>query len=134
MRVVRTYLVLPEEFPGGRGAPPDEGAAPGAFWAVELGAGTAWCAPSPEDAGNPPTGAQLERSAGELADGAGRIRRTVLCELQRLPAIGREIKERIEALTDKLAAPAYHVLTADDLDELIAGLEPIATAAQEGDD
>ncbi|GAA1653504.1 hypothetical protein GCM10009733_058520 [Nonomuraea maheshkhaliensis] len=41
---------------------------------------------------------------------------------------GRETKERIEALTDELAAPAYDVPGADDLDELIAGLEPIAAA------
>src|SRR5207247_10632111 len=41
---------------------------------------------------------------------------------------GRETRERIEALTDELAAPAYHVLSAGELDELIAGLEPIATA------
>jgi hypothetical protein len=41
---------------------------------------------------------------------------------------GRETKERIEALTDELAAPAYDVLSADELDELIAGLEPIAAA------
>ncbi|WP_433320287.1 helix-turn-helix domain-containing protein [Micromonospora chersina] len=47
---------------------------------------------------------------------------------------GRQIKERIEALIDELAAPAYDVLTADELDELIAGLEPIAAAAQEADD
>jgi hypothetical protein len=43
---------------------------------------------------------------------------------------GRETKERIEALTDKLAAPAYNVLSPDELDELITGLEPIATAIQ----
>ncbi|MFG1687651.1 hypothetical protein ACGFNP_46355 [Nonomuraea sp. NPDC049269] len=47
---------------------------------------------------------------------------------------GREIKQRIEALTDELAAPAYDVLSADELDELIAGLEPIAAAAQAADD
>ncbi|GAA2314038.1 hypothetical protein GCM10010149_76760 [Nonomuraea roseoviolacea subsp. roseoviolacea] len=47
---------------------------------------------------------------------------------------GRETKQRIEALTDELAAPAYDVLGADELDELIAGLEPIAAAAQEVDD
>ena len=41
---------------------------------------------------------------------------------------GRETRERIEALTDKLAAPAYDVLSADELDELVAGLEPIAVA------
>jgi hypothetical protein len=47
---------------------------------------------------------------------------------------GRETKERIEALTDELAAPAYDVLSVDELDELIAGLEPIAAAAQAVDD
>src|ERR1700727_752319 len=47
---------------------------------------------------------------------------------------GREIKERIEALTDELAAPAYDVLSVDELDELIAELEPIAAAAQAVDD
>jgi DNA-binding MarR family transcriptional regulator len=47
---------------------------------------------------------------------------------------GREIKERIEALTDELAAPAYDVLSVDELDELVAGLEPIAAAAQAADD
>jgi hypothetical protein len=44
--------------------------------------------------------------------------------------IGQETKERIEALTDKLAAPAYDALNADELDELITELEPIAAAAQ----
>lgn len=87
VRIVRTYPVLPEEFPGGRGTPLDEGADPGAFWAVELGAGTARCAPSPDDAGNPPTAGQLESSAAELADDAGRIRRTVLCELKKLQQV-----------------------------------------------
>jgi hypothetical protein len=47
---------------------------------------------------------------------------------------GREIKERIEALTDELAAPAYEVLDADELDELITELEPIAAAVQAADD
>ena len=42
---------------------------------------------------------------------------------------GRETRERIEALTDKLAAPPYDVLSAAELDELIEGLEPIAAAA-----
>jgi len=40
----------------------------------------------------------------------------------------RESGERIEALTDELAAAAYDVLSADELDELLAGLEPIAAA------
>jgi hypothetical protein len=43
---------------------------------------------------------------------------------------GRKLRERIEADTDELAAPAYEVLTAAELDELIAGLEPIAAAAK----
>ena len=44
--------------------------------------------------------------------------------------VGRETRERIETLTDELAAPAYDVLSADELDELIAGLEPIAAAVE----
>ncbi len=47
---------------------------------------------------------------------------------------GRETRERIEALTDELAAPAYDVLSAGELDELVAGLEPIAAAVQAVDD
>ncbi|WP_433761733.1 SCO6745 family protein [Nocardia sp. CA-135398] len=47
---------------------------------------------------------------------------------------GRETKQRIEAHTDELAAPAYDVLSADELDELIARLEPIAAAVQAVDD
>ncbi len=43
---------------------------------------------------------------------------------------GRELKERIEARTDDLAAPAYDVLGADELDELMAELGPIAAAVQ----
>lgn len=47
---------------------------------------------------------------------------------------GRETKERIEALTDELAAPPYEVLSTDELDELAAGLEPIAAAVRSYDD
>jgi hypothetical protein len=46
----------------------------------------------------------------------------------------RETRERIEALSDELAAPAYGVLSADELDELLAGLEPVAAAVQAHDD
>ncbi|WP_345003509.1 SCO6745 family protein [Dactylosporangium siamense] len=42
--------------------------------------------------------------------------------------VGRAIRERIETLTDELAAPAYDLLSADELDELTAGLEPFAAA------
>ena len=40
-------------------------------------------------------------------------------------AAGRETKQRIEALTDELAAPPYDALSPAELDELIAELEPI---------
>jgi hypothetical protein len=43
-------------------------------------------------------------------------------------AAGRAIRERIEALTDELAAPVYDALRTSELDELIAGLELIAAA------
>ncbi len=43
---------------------------------------------------------------------------------------GRETKQRIEDLTDELAAPAFDVLSAEELDELIAGLDPIAAAVR----
>jgi hypothetical protein len=41
---------------------------------------------------------------------------------------GRETKQRIEALTDELAAPPYDALSPSELDALIAELEPIAAA------
>ncbi len=41
---------------------------------------------------------------------------------------GRERKQRIESLTDDLAAPAYDTLTPSELDQLIADLEPISAA------
>ncbi|MGR6919676.1 SCO6745 family protein [[Actinomadura] parvosata] len=46
---------------------------------------------------------------------------------------GRQTKQRIEALTDELAAPAYDALSADELDELAAALEPLAAAIQAAD-
>jgi hypothetical protein len=39
---------------------------------------------------------------------------------------GRQTKERIETLTDELAAPAYDILEPDELDQLIDDLEPLA--------
>ncbi|MFC4063410.1 MarR family winged helix-turn-helix transcriptional regulator [Actinoplanes subglobosus] len=41
---------------------------------------------------------------------------------------GRQMKDRIEALTDELAAPPYEILGPGELDTLIADLEPIAAA------
>jgi hypothetical protein len=45
-----------------------------------------------------------------------------------LTAAGHQIKERVEALTDELAAPAYDVLEPDELHQLIEDLEPLAAA------
>ena len=42
---------------------------------------------------------------------------------------GRETRQRIETLTDEPAAPAYDVLTAAELDELVAELGSITAAA-----
>ena len=42
-------------------------------------------------------------------------------------AAGRQVKDRIEAMTDALAVAPYEVLDAAEIDELIGGLEPLAT-------
>jgi hypothetical protein len=47
---------------------------------------------------------------------------------------GRAVKQRVEALTDDLAAPAYDSLEPDELDELMTSLEqlaPLLVAAQD---
>jgi hypothetical protein len=49
-------------------------------------------------------------------------------------AAGRQVKDRVEALTDQLAVAPYEVLEPGELDELTAALEPLAQkllAAQE---
>jgi hypothetical protein len=46
---------------------------------------------------------------------------------------GRAAKDRVEALTDTLAAPAYDVLTAAEVDELVALLEPLHAALEATD-
>jgi hypothetical protein len=43
-----------------------------------------------------------------------------------LTAEGRAVRQRIEALTDDLAAPPYDGLEPSELDQLITGLEPLA--------
>jgi hypothetical protein len=43
-----------------------------------------------------------------------------------LTSAGRHIKERVESLTDMLAAPAYDLLEPDELDQLVEDLEPLA--------
>src|SRR5215207_9625703 len=40
---------------------------------------------------------------------------------------GRAVKQRVEALTDSLAAKPYESLEPEELDELVASLEPLAT-------
>ena len=39
---------------------------------------------------------------------------------------GRDVKQRVEALTDDLAAAPYYSLEPDELDELMTTLEPLA--------
>ncbi|HRI98811.1 MAG TPA: MarR family transcriptional regulator, partial [Nocardioides sp.] len=46
---------------------------------------------------------------------------------------GRATKDRIEALTDALAAPAYDVLSEAEVEELILLLEPLAAAVTAAD-
>ncbi|MEV6645971.1 MarR family transcriptional regulator [Amycolatopsis sp. NPDC051371] len=45
-----------------------------------------------------------------------------------LTAAGRATKERVEALTDRLAEAPYNALSPGDLDRLVADLEPISAA------
>ena len=44
-----------------------------------------------------------------------------------LSELGRAVKQRVEALTDDLAAKPYESLEPDELDELVTTLEPLAT-------
>jgi hypothetical protein len=44
-----------------------------------------------------------------------------------LSELGHTVKERVEALTDDLAAKPYESLKPDELEELVATLEPLAT-------
>ncbi|HJP72744.1 MAG TPA: MarR family transcriptional regulator [Pseudonocardiaceae bacterium] len=65
----------------------------------------------------------------QLADVVDGLRRRGLVDAAGgFTEAGREIRQRIEDLTDELAAPVYDVLSPDELDELVAGLEPIAAA------
>jgi hypothetical protein len=43
-----------------------------------------------------------------------------------LTAAGRQTKQRVETLTDELAAPAYDILDPGELHQLVADLEPLA--------
>jgi hypothetical protein len=46
----------------------------------------------------------------------------------RLTPAGHQSKQRIEFLTDELAAPAYDALAPEELDQLVDDLEPVAGA------
>jgi hypothetical protein len=73
-------------------------------------------------------GAQLAAVIGGMRD------RGLIGENGWLTEQGRAVKQRVEALTDALAAKPYESLDPDDLDELMTTLEPLATrliAAQE---
>ena len=64
-----------------------------------------------------------EKRLAEVVDG---LRERGLVDADgRFTDAGREAKDRIEALTDELAAPPYEALSAAELDELVAELEPI---------
>src|SRR5205823_315697 len=47
-----------------------------------------------------------------------------------LTAAGRATKQRVEALTDRLAQAPYNALSLSELDRLVADLEPISAAIQ----
>ena len=67
--------------------------------------------------------------ADRLAAVAGGMRARGLIDASGwLSDAGRETKERIESLTDDLAAPAYGSLSPSELAQLIADLEPISEA------
>ena len=71
--------------------------------------------------------AALRRILGDLADVVDGMRtRGVIGADGWLTAAGRQTKERVESLTDELAAPAYDILEPDELDELVEDLEPLA--------
>jgi hypothetical protein len=60
VRIVRVYPTTPGEFPNTRTTPLGEGCDDGTWWAVELGAGTARCAPCQDDAGRAPSDTDQE--------------------------------------------------------------------------
>ena len=67
--------------------------------------------------------------AARLAEVMGGLRARGLIEASgRLSDAGRNTKDRIESLTDELAAPPYDSLEPSELGQLIADLEPISAA------
>src|SRR3954449_1193330 len=66
--------------------------------------------------------------AAQLAEVIDGVRdRGLIGEDGWLSDAGRAVKERVEGLTDELAAKPYEGLEPDELDELMATLEPLAT-------
>jgi hypothetical protein len=66
--------------------------------------------------------------AEQLAGVIGGLRdRGVIGDDGWLSEHGREVKQRVESLTDDLAAKPYESLEPDELDELMTTLEPLAT-------
>jgi len=51
--------------------------------------------------------------------------RGLVDESDKFTSAGRELKDHIEAVTDRLAAPAYDCLEPAEIDQLIADLEPL---------
>jgi hypothetical protein len=65
--------------------------------------------------------------AAQLAEVIGGMRdRGLIGDDGWLTGSGRAVKRRVEALTDDLAAPPYESLAPDELEELVALLEPMA--------
>src|SRR3954454_7932641 len=70
---------------------------------------------------HPPPAAQSAAVIGGMRD------RGLIGDDGWLSELGRAVKQRVEALTDDLAAKPYESLEPDELDELMATLEPLAT-------
>jgi hypothetical protein len=64
------------------------------------------------------------RLLGNLVDGM--VARGLIKDERTFTPAGRRVKDRIETLTDDLAAIPYDALDPVELDELIAALEPLA--------
>jgi hypothetical protein len=87
-----------------------------------------WMGMKPKDYG------RISLDAEQLAAVMDGLRaRGLVDAADQFTAAGRETKERVEALTDALAAPAYEVLTPDEVDQLTADLEPIAARLTSSD-
>ncbi len=57
---------------------------------------------------------------------AGMVDRGLLEDEATFTPAGRQVKDRVEALTDALAVPPYEALDPGEIDELAAALEPLA--------